>query len=150
MRMFEVMTEGVQTVKPTMAAADAWELMRRKSIHHLVVMQGSQILGILSDRDAGSRAGATIRVGHTVADLMTKQVVTRAPTDTIRSAANVMRGRTIGCVPIVDRGRLVGIVTVSDLLQVLGRGADRRVKLPRPTLNWRVPHRKRRSAAAAW
>ena len=72
MRMFEVMTEGVATVKPTAAAADAWELMRRKSIHHLVVVQGSQILGILSDRDVGGRAGASIRAGHTVADLMTK------------------------------------------------------------------------------
>ena len=148
MRMFEVMTEGVQTVKPTMAAADAWELMRRQHIHHLVVMEGSQILGILSDRDAGSRAGASIRAGRTVADLMTKQVVTRAPTDTIRSAANVMRGRTIGCVPIVDRGQLVGIVTVSDLLEQLGRGADRRTKPSRPALHWRVPHRKRRGAPA--
>ena len=148
MRMFEVMTEGVQTVRPTMAAADAWELMRRKGIHHLVVMQGSQILGILSDRDAGSRAGASIRAGHTVADLMTKQVVTRAPTDTVRSAVNVMRGRTIGCVPIVDRGRLVGIVTVSDLLDLLGRGADRRTKPSRTALHWRVPHRKRHGAPA--
>ena len=30
MRVFEVMTEGVQTVLPTMPASDAWELMRRK------------------------------------------------------------------------------------------------------------------------
>ena len=146
MRMFEVMTEDVATVKPTMAAADAWEVMRRKGIHHLVVVQGSQVVGILSDRDGGSRAGASIRADHTVADLMTKPVVTRALTDTIRSAANVMRGRTIGCLPIVDRGRLVGIVTVSDLLQLLGRGADRRAKPPRPALHWRVPHRKKRRA----
>jgi signal-transduction protein with cAMP-binding, CBS, and nucleotidyltransferase domain len=43
MRMSEVMTEGVgRPVKPTTGAADAWELMRRKRIHHLVVMQGAQ------------------------------------------------------------------------------------------------------------
>jgi hypothetical protein len=90
--------------------------MRRSDIHHLVVMDASQILGILSDRDAGSRRGASVRAGHTVADLMTTHVVTRSPTDTIRSAANLMRGRTIGCLPIVKRPRLVGIVTVSDLL----------------------------------
>ena len=146
MRMFEIMTKDVTTVKPTTTAADAWELMRRKGIHHLVVMQGSRILGILSDRDAGSRAGANIRADRTVADLMTKPVVTRAPTDTIRSAASVMRGRSIGCLPIVDQARLVGIVTVSDLLQLLGRGVDRRAKPSRPALHWRVAHRKRHRA----
>ena len=152
MRMFEVMSKEVQTVKPTMPASDAWELMRRGDIHHLVVMDGSKILGILSDRDAGSRRGASLRAGHTVADLMTTQVVTRSPTDTIRSAANLMRGRTIGCLPILNRGRLVGIVTVSDLLELLGRGADRgaRVSRPRAATQWRVPHRKRRSATASW
>ena len=56
MRMSEVMTKGVQTVKPAMAAADAWELMRRKEIHHLVVMEGARIVGVLSDRDVGGRA----------------------------------------------------------------------------------------------
>jgi CBS domain-containing protein len=131
MRVFEVMTEGVQTVPPTMAADEAWELMRRRRIHHLVVKEGTELVGILSDRDAGSRAGRAVRAGHTVQELMTGRTVTVAPHDTIRSVANLMRGRTIGCVPVVDRGRLVGILTVSDLLQLLGRGIDRPLKPPR-------------------
>ena len=150
MRMSEVMTEGVQTVRPTTAAADAWELMRRKRIHHLVVMEGAQIVGVLSDRDVGSRIGANLRAGRTVADLMTRHVVIRSPSDTVRSTANAMRGRTMGCMPIVDRGRLVGIVTVSDLLELLGRGVARPVKAARAPLHWRVPHRKRRGVAASW
>jgi hypothetical protein len=40
MRVFEVMTEGVQTVTSTMPASDAWELMRGKRVHHLVVTGG--------------------------------------------------------------------------------------------------------------
>ena len=70
MRVFEVMTEGVQTVPPTMPASDAWELMRRQRIHHLVVTHGSDIVGVLSERDTGSRLGARARIGHTVADFM--------------------------------------------------------------------------------
>ena len=150
MRMSEVMTKGVQTVKPAMAAADAWELMRRKEIHHLVVMEGARIVGVLSDRDVGGRVGASLLAGRTVADLMSRHVVTRSPTDTVRSTANAMRGRTIGCLPIVDRGRLVGIVTVSDLLELLGRGIDRPAKAARAPLHWRVPHRKRRGRTVAW
>lgn len=144
--MFELMTKGVRTVKPTMPAEEAWAVMRRAGIHHLVVVRESQIVGILSDRDIGGRAGAAVRAGRTVADLMTTAVVTRAPTDTVRSAANVMRGRSIGCLPIVEGGRPVGMVTVSDLLNVLARGGDRRVSGERAVLNWKVPHRRRRSA----
>jgi CBS domain-containing protein len=151
MRMNEVMTEGVQTVAPSMAAADAWELMRRKRIHHVVVTRGADVIGILSDRDAGSRAGATVRSGRTVAELMTSHAVTLSPTDTVRKAANVMRGRTIGCLPITDtRGRLVGIVTVSDLLELLGRGVDRATKPERPLATHRAPHRKRHRAYGVW
>ena len=62
MRVAEVMTEGVQTVSPTLPAVEAWELMRRKRIHHLVVVAGSEVMGIFSDRDAGGRsASASVR-----------------------------------------------------------------------------------------
>ena len=43
------------TVPPTMSSVGAWELMHRRRIHHLVVMLGSEVVGVVSDRDAGSR-----------------------------------------------------------------------------------------------
>ena len=150
MRVFEVMTESVQTVPPTMPAADAWELMHGKRIHHLVVMEGSEVIGILSDRDTGSRVGTGVRAQRTVADFMTKHVVTVGPTDTMRKVANLMRGRTIGCVPVIEGKRLVGIVSVSDLLQLLGRGTERPLKKPRRMATHRVPHRKSRRGAGVW
>ena len=81
---------------------------------------------------------------------MTSPVVTVGPDDTVRSAANVMRGRTIGCVPVVKGRKLLGIVTVSDLLDLLGHGGDRPSARQRPALNYRVPHRKQHRAAHAW
>lgn len=150
MRLDEVMTKGVKTVSSAAPAADAWELMRRGGVRHLVVTDGSKVTGILSDRDAGSRAGAAVRAGRTVGDLMTRHAVTMASTQTVRQAANLMRGRTIGCVPIVDQGHLVGIVTVSDLLEVIGRGIDRPAKAARPLATHRVPHRKQKGGLRAW
>ena len=147
MRVFEVMTAAVQTAPPTMSAAQARELMRRKRCHHLVVTHGRGVAGILSERDFKLSAAAAGTAGPAVADLMTTPVVTVAPNDTIRSVANLMRGRTIGCVPVVERGKLVGIVTVSDLLNTLGGGVDRPAAKSRRTLNFRVPHRKTRRVA---
>jgi CBS domain-containing protein len=151
MRVQDVMTEDVQTISPTNAAEDAWELMRRGGFHHVVVTRGSQVAGILSDRDAGGRQGASTRRGRTVEELMTRAVVTVGPTTTVRKAANLMRGRSIGCLVVTDRDRVVGIVTVADLLELLGRGSDRPVtSTQRWTLKHRTPHRKRRSATGMW
>jgi CBS domain-containing protein len=150
MRVADVMTKGVETVPPTMPAADAWELMRGKHIHHLIVTVGLNVVGVLSDRDAGGRSGRNLRSLSTVADLMTTDVVTIEPTATVRKVANVMRGRTIGCVPVKEGKRLVGIVTVSDLLELLGRGIDRpAVSKQRESYN-RVPHRRSNRASGLW
>jgi CBS domain-containing protein len=150
MRVQEVMTKGAKTIAPTAAAEDAWNLMRLNGIHHLVVSNGHQILGVISDRDTGGRRGRPV-ANATVAELMSAPAVSVAPTATVRQAANVMRGRSLGCLVVVKSSRVVGIVTVSDLLELVGRGLDRgAVTTTRWTLNHRAPHRKSNGAVAAW
>jgi CBS domain-containing protein len=74
---------------------------------------------------------------------MTSQIVFAKPTTTLRQAANQLRGRSIGCLPILDNGKLVGIVTVSDLLELVGRGIERVVpRSKRWTLRHRGPRQK--------
>jgi acetoin utilization protein AcuB len=124
--------------------------MRRKGIHHLVVMADSTVTGVLSDRDAGGRSGASVRARSLVSELMTTSVVTVDPDSTIRKTANLMRARTIGCVPVIRGTRLVGIVTVSDLLELLGRGIDRPARPERHGLHHRVPHRKQKGVFGVW
>jgi CBS domain-containing protein len=151
MRVEEIMTERVATVTPTTAADDAWELMRQKGFHHLLVTTGARVVGVLSDRDSGGRLGASVRAGRTVAELMTGRVVTVDPTTTVRRAANLMRGRSIGCLVVTSRGRVVGIVTVADLLELLGRGVERPTP---PAKRWglrhRTPHRKQPASHGVW
>jgi CBS domain-containing protein len=88
-------------------------------------------------------------MNSTVADLMTAPAVTVEPSMTVRQAANVMRGRSIGCLVVVESGHAVGIVTVSDLLGLVGRGFDRGVvRTTRRTLSHRSPHRQSKGAVA--
>lgn len=148
MRVQDVMTAGVKTIPPTTSAEDAWNVMRLSRIHHLVVTKG--VVGVLSDRDAGGRRGAAVRTNHAVADLMTAPAVTVEPTVTVRQAANLMRGRSLGCLAVVTSARVVGIVTVSDLLELVGRGHDRGVvTTKRWTLKHRAPRRKSYRSPAA-
>ena len=148
MRVCEVMTGGVPTVTPSMLASDAWDLMRRHGGHHLVVKIGADIVGVLSERDTGPHLATHPPIGQRVADYMTSTVVTVRPTDTIPAVANLVRGRTIGCLPVVDDGQLLGIVTMTDLLQALGRRNERLAKVSRPSAI-HTPHgRERRTCAA--
>jgi len=151
MRVQDIMTKPVKTISPTAGAGEAWEIMRGGGIHHLVVVRGTEVVGVLSHRDAGGRLGSAARSVRTVEDLMTAPVVQVEPTTTIRRAANLMRGRSIGCVVVTERDRVVGIVTVSDLLELIGRGVDKPVfTSKRWTLRHRVPHQKRATAYGPW
>lgn len=139
MRVFEIMSEGVETVKPNLLASQARELMRQKQIHHMVVMSGSEVLGVLSDRDLGGPRLSQAAAGRAVSELMSSPAVTVDANALVTKAANVMRGRSIGSLVVTSaKKRVAGIVTVSDLLELVGRGAGRQ-----PSREARPPRRRR-------
>jgi CBS domain-containing protein len=136
------MTKKVQTVAPNTPAAAAARLMRSQRIHHLLVKDGAARAGIVSDRDLGGRLSGTAAGERTVASLMTPKVITVDANATVRQIANLMRGRSIGCVVVTERDHTVGLITISDLLELIGRGSERPVESNRRhTLHHRVPHR---------
>ena len=123
MRLRELMKTDVETISSSESAATALARMKTRRIRHLVVTRGNEIIGVLSDRDV--RSVGQYRTIETVGESMSRAVVTASPETTLREAANLLRGRTIGCLPVVEKGRLVGIVTTTDLLELIGRGIER-------------------------
>jgi CBS domain-containing protein len=151
MRVRDVMSTNVKAVGAELPADEAWRWMRADRIHHLVVLDGRSIAGVISDRDFGGPKGAALRVDRRVGELMTRHVVTVDPDAAVKKVANLMRGRSIGCVVVAEKGRVAGIVTTSDLLELLGRGAIRPAPVARrASLNYRAPHRKRNKAYGVW
>ena len=139
MRLREIMTATARTISIQATVGEARATMAEEGIHHLPVIDSrGDLAGIVSDRDLRNRSAAV-----PVINVMSNRVVTATPGTTVRQAANLLRGRSIGCLPIQDGRRLVGIVTVSDLLMLLGRDAER--PTPQPTgwtLRRRRPRRK--------
>jgi CBS domain-containing protein len=83
------------------------------------------VSGVISASDLGGNHGEILRAKRRVGDLMTEKVVPAQLDTTVREAANLMRGHMINCLPVFDGHRLKGIVTALDLLELIGRGADR-------------------------
>jgi CBS domain-containing protein len=141
MRLAEIMSKPVATVRPDVTASAADAEMRRRHIHHLVVASGRDVLGVLSQRDLASAPGDA-----EVGGLMAQDVIVASPTTTIKDAANRLRGRGVGCLPIVERGRVVGIVTLSDVLRLVGEGDVRPARATqRRVLRARGPRKTRPS-----
>src|SRR5690606_25269060 len=85
------------------------------------------LVGVVSERDLGGTGPASPAGDPLVRDVMSTDVVSAAPATTLRQAANLMRGRTVGSLPVLEGDKVVGLVTVTDLLSQLGRGAVRPV-----------------------
>jgi acetoin utilization protein AcuB len=140
MRVQDVMKKRVESIDAMKPVSAAVEQMRQKSIRHLVVTRDDHVVGIVSDGDVRMLQESDPRSVH---DVMAAHVVSATSGMTLRKAANLMRGRSVGCLPVVDEGRLVGIVTTSDLLERIGRGAERpTTRGKRWTLKDRGPRRK--------
>ncbi len=125
MRLSELMQQRVMTIDSLEPASTAWSQMRKHRIRHLIVTSDDEFAGVISERDLGGRHGEEIRSGRSVEELMSPRVVSGTPRMTLREAANLMRGRTIGSLPVLEGGKLVGIVTATDVLDELGRGSTR-------------------------
>lgn len=120
------MTREVETLTPQTTAAEALALCRDRRIRHLPVLEDGQLVGIVSDRSLrsatpalGDPSRAEALQSIRVADVMSREVSTAHPDDPIEKAANEMREKRIGCLPVVEHGALVGIVTSSDVMEAL-------------------------------
>src|SRR5215204_2920254 len=120
------MSRKIVTLSPDETAGTALAVCRERRIRHLPILKEGRLVGIVSDRDLRSstpalgnptRAAALQEV--LVEDVMARDVVTALPDDPIEHAANVMRERRIGCLPVVEGGELVGILTSSDVMAAL-------------------------------
>jgi CBS domain-containing protein len=145
MRVSEIMTCEVVTVRPETPIHEAAALMASRGISGLPVVDGERrVVGILSEGDLIVRqkprerlpwwrqffadAEALAReyrkaVGTTAADVMTTEVLSIGPEAPVAAAAVILDEQRIRRLPVVASGRLVGIVSRGDLVRALARVA---------------------------
>jgi CBS domain-containing protein len=118
MKVSEVMTRTVQVVKPQSGLAEAAMIMKENDFGCLPVLDGEQLVGILTDRDIATRFVAEGRDASTslVDDIMTPTVVHAYDDQDLEEAADLMATWQVRRLPVLDRrGRLVGILSLGDI-----------------------------------
>ena len=111
----------VISIAPDRSVLDAIKLMAEKGIGSLVVLDGDRLAGILSERDYARKVILKGRASDTtaVADIMTAEVITTTPAETIEKCMQVMTDRKCRHLPVVHDDRVVGVVSIGDLVQAI-------------------------------
>lgn len=117
----------VISVRPETAIQEVVRILVDRRIGAVLVLDEGSIAGVLSERDIvrclAERGGESL--GLRARDLMTTEVVTTRPGESVDEAMGHMTRRRIRHLPVLDEGRLVGIVSIGDLVKARIEEAER-------------------------
>ncbi len=117
MKISEVMTRNVQTVRPDQPVKEAAKFMLSEDAGAMPVSDGDRLIGMITDRDIAVRGVARGYGPETpVRELMTDEIICAREDDDVEEVATKMSHAQIRRLPVIDANdRLCGIVSLGDL-----------------------------------
>jgi acetoin utilization protein AcuB len=124
------MSKPVITIRQDMTLPDALDLVKEKNIRRLPVTNDKgKLVGIITESDllhASPSDATSLSVWElnyllsktTIADIMTREVITTTENTPIEEAARIMADNKIGGLPVVDNDMVTGIITETDLFKL--------------------------------
>ena len=120
-QLLENKGRGVVTISPIASVFEALELMARTEIGAVVVLDGDEVCGLLSERDyarkvilKGKRSPDT-----PVREIMTTKVVCVGPDQKVDACMALMTEKRFRHLPVLDGDRLVGIISIGDVVKAI-------------------------------
>lgn len=111
-------TSNIYSVTGQVSVYEAIKVMGEKNIGALLVMEGEKLSGILSERDYARKVvlkGKSSRETP-VKDIMTENVLTVTPNDTIEKCMSIMTDKHIRHLPVVENEKVLGMVSIGDVV----------------------------------
>jgi CBS domain-containing protein len=117
--VLEIKGGVVWTIAPSASVHEAIKMMAERGIGALVVMDGSDLVGIMSERDCARKVILQERpsLQTSCREIMTTKVFLVSPEATIDECMAFMTDKRIRHLPVLDKERLVGIVSVGDCIK---------------------------------
>ena len=111
----------VWSIAPTAMVFDAIALMADKNIGALPVLENDRLIGIISERDYTRKVilkGKSSQETR-VEEIMTQDLVTADPTDTVVDCMRVMTEERVRHLPVIKGAKILGILSIGDLVKYL-------------------------------
>jgi CBS domain-containing protein len=126
MTLDTIMSTDLITIPPDENLATARSLMHDRKIHHLPVVEGEQLVGLVTLTNVLAATDSILRDEENrihakeivIRDIMVTDVATVDEHATLRQAALFLEKHRIGCLPVMGDGQLKGIITDTDFVAV--------------------------------
>ncbi len=120
-QLLDTKTPEVHAVAPDDSVIAAIRLMAEKGVGAVLVMQGAQLSGIVSERDYARKIVLHGRSSSDtpVRDIMTGDLVTVGPNHTVERCMQMVTENRIRHLPVVEDGRVVGVISIGDLVKAV-------------------------------
>ncbi|AJQ49624.1 TPA: CBS domain-containing protein [Pseudomonas putida] len=111
--------QTVYTIGPDDSVLDALKMLAEKNVGALPVVEGNQVVGIVSERDYARKLVLKGRssAATPVREIMSAPVVTVEPKQKLDFCMNLMTDRHLRHLPVVDNGKLLGLLSIGDLVK---------------------------------
>ena len=109
------------TITPDTTVYHALELMVEKNVSALLVMESDKLVGIFTERDYARKVVLKGKKSKEtqVAEIMTSNLITVASASSIDECMQLMTGKYIRHLPVVDDGKLAGIISIGDVVRCI-------------------------------
>jgi CBS domain-containing protein len=125
MRLVKHLLEGkgsaIYAIEPEKPVLEAIRVMADKYVGALLVMQGGQLVGIVSERDYARKV---ILLGRSsaqtpVREIMSSPVMTVAPGDSVNHCMKLMTDKRMRHLPVVENAKVIGMLSIGDLVKAV-------------------------------
>jgi CBS domain-containing protein len=129
-KVIEKKGSDILSVSPECAVFDTIEKMAERSAGTALVMEGDQLVGIISERDFIRKVYLSKKYGQgvTVKEIMSTELTTVTPDEKLENCMSVMTEKRIRHLPVVEDGKVVGIISIGDIVKFMAEQKDFEIK----------------------
>ncbi len=129
-KVIEKKGNDILSVSPDSVVFDAIDKMAERSAGTALVMEGDQLVGLISERDFIRKVYLQNKCGKgvKVSEIMSTELTTVSPDEVLENCMSIMTEKRIRHLPVLEEGAVVGIISIGDIVKFMAEQKDFEIK----------------------